>query len=287
MARVIICFWLFLAACACACAVCDAFATNDANSNSNSNSNPKLKSVISTTKHNNHNQQPTFGFGFGIRRHPSSTRSYSQSTLRSMSSVTDADNLADRAKAMNDRATDGTAFTKEELDDIIASIKNICPKDGSMDIDFDALRDLVSNVAHLSHKDWTRTGKNSEELAKILLPDGMSEAGRQLLHRIVQEGSWGGAEKHAAAEITNDLPWAVLVTGVNGIRKTTSIYQPWFPALLSEALVAPPGAKAAFDECILPSGQTGFFRQLGELFTLCHCLSHNTVRAPCVQGRLD
>ena len=31
-------------------------------------------------------------------------------------------------------------------------------------------------------------------------------------------------------------PWVVLVTGVNGIRKTTSVYQPWFKKALAAAL---------------------------------------------------
>jgi hypothetical protein len=31
-------------------------------------------------------------------------------------------------------------------------------------------------------------------------------------------------------------PWAVLITGLNGIRKTTAVYQPWFAQVLREAL---------------------------------------------------
>jgi hypothetical protein len=234
MAKVIVYFWLFSAV----CAACDAFAFIFA-------TNSFLESV-----------------GTGKTTTKEHKRSIATTQLH-MSSITDADDLVGRARAMDDRAAEGVPFTKEELDGITNSLKKIHPPDGNLD--FDALRTLLSNVAHLSHKDWDRTGKNSEELAKLLLPDGMSITARQVFDRIVQEGNWDGAQKQAAAEITDDLPWAVLVTGVNGIRKTTSMYQPWFPALLAEALVAPSGAKQAFDQRALPSGQTGFFRQLGEL----------------------
>jgi hypothetical protein len=77
-----------------------------------------------------------------------------------------------------------------------------------------------------------------------------------------------GAAQHATTERPSDqLPWAVLVTGVNGIRKTTSIYQPWFAQLLSEALVVPPSITAAQELPlpILPVGSNTFFRQLDHM----------------------
>jgi hypothetical protein len=177
--------------------------------------------------------------------------------------VARAENLVDRAHAMNERANHELPLTEAELDGIILSIRNVYPDDGQLD--FDELRAFLGEVAHLSHKNWTRTGMNSEVLAKILIPQGISSNARQLLARIVQEGNWDGAARHAASNIADDLPWAVLVTGVNGIRKTTSMYQPWFTALLTEALVAPAGRPAVFDTSVLPSGQTAFFRQLGKL----------------------
>jgi hypothetical protein len=84
-----------------------------------------------------------------------------------------------------------------------------------------------------------------------------------MLERIVTEGMWDSAAAHATSS-----PWAVLVTGVNGIRKTTSMYQPWFPELLAEALVAPPGKPSTFDASALPSGTNGFFRQLDHLIAI-------------------
>lgn len=60
----------------------------------------------------------------------------------------------------------------------------------------------------------------------------------------------------------------------SGIRKTTSIYQPWFPLLLQEALQLPQdhskdaGTLGVSD---LPSGSNTFFRQLDHIIaTLCN-----------------
>lgn len=67
--------------------------------------------------------------------------------------------------------------------------------------------------------------------------------------------------------------WAVLVTGVNGIRKTTSMYQPWFSKVLQEALIAPPTSQATTDFAVedLPNGHNSFFRQLDHMITtLCN-----------------
>lgn len=63
------------------------------------------------------------------------------------------------------------------------------------------------------------------------------------------------------------------MTGVNGIRKTTSIYQPWFPQLLQEALIAPDDDKMLDPPALetLPVGSNSFFRQLDHMIaTLCN-----------------
>lgn len=52
----------------------------------------------------------------------------------------------------------------------------------------------------------------------------MSTEARQMFERIVNEGNWDAAINHAST-MKNSVPWAVLVTGVNGIRKTTAMYQ--------------------------------------------------------------
>jgi len=79
-------------------------------------------------------------------------------------------------------------------------------------------------------------------------------------------------------------PWAVLVTGVNGIRKTTSVHQPWFSSVLREALVRPSSCASTStatdddarpppgeEEGALPDGGNSFFRQLDHMIaTLCN-----------------
>ena len=71
----------------------------------------------------------------------------------------------------------------------------------------------------------------------------------------------------------------MLVTGVNGIRKTTSVHQPWFADVLREALVPPPSSMEDDDDARsfapgggdLPHGGNSFFRQLDHMIaTLCN-----------------
>lgn len=191
-------------------------------------------------------------------------------TTRKMTTQ-DATALTERTNAMEARAKDGIPFVDSELDEVIRSLQNITPDDSTLD--FDQLRKTLSDIAHLSHKDWTRTGDNAEVLGKLLLPNGMTEEARSMLERIINEGRWDSAAQHATEVTAADgsttvQPWAVLVTGVNGIRKTTSMYQPWFPELLAEALVAPPGKPTSFDPNILPNGTNGFFRQLDHMIAV-------------------
>lgn len=195
--------------------------------------------------------------------------------------------LEDRTNDMDTLFKEGAPLSGDELEDILNSVQNVCPSIADMDLD--QLRTTLKEVAHLSHKDWSVTEANSEALGNILLKDGMtSPSARQLLERILQEGNWDGAAKHA--EKKHDNPsWAVLVTGVNGIRKTTSIYQSWWPELLQEALICPPPVlsndndndetsnskkrktREEFPLEALPSGSNSFFRQLDHMIaSLCN-----------------
>ena len=225
-------------------------------------------------------------------------------TLRQMSSSLSDDDITNASKimvqrtdSMGSRAKECEPLTNDELQDVINSLHNITPKDAN--IDWKALERLLSDIAHLSHKDWHVTGCNSDKMAQILLPNGSSlstpceetTSSHQMFERILHEGNWDGALAHAqksvvqksiAEEKSNNLmintnPWAVLVTGVNGIRKTTSIYQPWFAKVLQEALIPPSSttAKEAKSDIIpldlLPTGDNSFFRQLDHMITtLCN-----------------
>ena len=53
------------------------------------------------------------------------------------------------------------------------------------------------------------------------------------------------------------------MTGVNGIRKTTSIYEAWFQSALAEAIRAPSGEVVSQETAQqVPTGGDSFFRQL-------------------------
>ena len=171
-----------------------------------------------------------------------------------------------RTESMASRARNVTPLTDEELDDVINSLQNITPHDSK--IDWDQLRRLLGDIAHLSHKQWDVTGSNSDKLAKILTPNGITAESSQMFERILHEGNWDGALEHAKSGLKS---WAVLVTGVNGIRKTTAIYQPWFSDVLQEALVSPAGMESNFANEVLPTGENSFFRQLDHMITtLCN-----------------
>ena len=175
--------------------------------------------------------------------------------------------IVQRTTLMNERTQALAPLTDDELDDILFSIQNL----QSTKDDVDRLRQVLKETAHLSHKDWAVTEANGQLLAQVLLPDGVDGA-RPLLHRVLTEGNWDAAVQHAKTKSSKEPSWAVLVTGVNGIRKTTSLYQSWFPQLLEEALVAPAyGDNHALTRDQLPSGQNSFFRQLDHMIaTLCN-----------------
>lgn len=173
-------------------------------------------------------------------------------------------------------------------------------------IDWEELTKLLANIAHLSHKDWKITGYNSDKMGDILLPNNNNdnnnngqeerrsylsscETLQHMFQRILHEGNWDGAVAHrsmknsnsstSSSNSSNTKPWAVLVTGVNGIRKTTSIYQPWFANVLQEALIVPTttttttaktDATTANNDSeipldLLPTGENSFFRQLDHM----------------------
>lgn len=238
------------------------------------------------------------------------------STLSDLSSSSSTDlssaSIDERIKRMAERAKNGTPFTEEEIQDITNGLKNLAPivddKDTSTgkEIDFTGLSTLLGGVAHLSHKDWAVTSENSDKLCKTLYVESSSDAAsdfplsasaRQLLERCVKEGNWDGAVERVnrSDRPADEKSWAVLVTGVNGIRKTTSMYQPWFGDLLSEALLCPPPSDdgtsdAKLSPDVLPTGSNSFFRQLDHMIcTLCNeeftrLYAWSTSQLPKVEG---
>lgn len=189
------------------------------------------------------------------------------------------------ATEMDDRASSNAPFTQMELQQMQQSFYNLfqdkltdtpCSNDNTSTKDtienmWKELEILIQKYGHLSHKDWAQTKTSSEILTNILLPnnDGLTDDFKNMFYRVLHEGNWESALSHAAENNNNNKPWAVLVTGVNGIRKTTSIYQSWFPTLLQEALVLPSSnnqlTKEAPSSLLLPTGQNSFFRQLDHM----------------------
>ena len=217
-------------------------------------------------------------------------------TAPAQSAPQQRDALAEAAQGMNGRASGLLPLTDDELQRIMTSIERLGGAGGGAgggddaastttgNVDGNALRSVLEECAHLSHKDWTVTSSNAERLGQVLFPNGLFDAGAEaMFQRIVTEGNWNGAAD--TGKTRTDKPWAVLVTGVNGIRKTTSIYQDWFPELLQEALILPTdgdesnthdagdagaagGIPAMKD---LPHGGNSFFRQLDHIIaTVCN-----------------
>ena len=157
-------------------------------------------------------------------------------------------NRFDQIAATKDVAFRNAEFSSSELDNIVLSLKSLAQPDNS--IDWPGVRTFLSQSAHLSHKDWAKTQENAGKLSD-LIQGPEDPVFRSIFARVLEDGNWDGASAAASTRPPSFDPWVVLVTGVNGIRKTSSVYQPWFKTALAEALGdAHPGAA---DE--LPDGR--------------------------------
>lgn len=165
--------------------------------------------------------------------------------------------LQSRMDTMKSAAAAREPFSDSELDDVVDSLKCLAPPDAA--IDWTALRGLFAARAHLNHKDWTETCTSAEQMAAIL--GGPEDAAfRCIFSRVLEGGGWDAATAAASTRPTDAKPHIVLVTGLNGIRKTTSVNSPWFKELLSEALAGQ--MDDGETHASLPAGSDSFFRQL-------------------------
>jgi len=137
-------------------------------------------------------------------------------------------------------------ITNDDLDDVISSITSLEPTD------VPSLRNILSTTVHSNHKDWDNTNKDSQKFASLFSPTAF----RSIFTRVFTEGNYASALAHASQA---DEKYVVLITGVNGIRKTTALHQPWFKEVLAQALESPPSPS------LLPSGGNSFFRQLDHI----------------------
>ena len=127
--------------------------------------------------------------------------------------------------------------------------------------DWTALESFLQEKMPLSYKNWSDTFGWSEELERII-GDPEREDFRFTFDRVLTGGNWWDAADYAATTKTDgSRPWIVLVSGLNGIRKTTALTQPWFEDVLREAL----GDQLTEEDSALPVGGNSFFRQLDYL----------------------
>lgn len=165
--------------------------------------------------------------------------------------------------ATKERASSSTPFTELELDSAVRSLE--LAGGGSSSVDLAAYRELLRTAAHTSHKDWPRTEAAAQALASILGTPDSAASFRQTFGRVLSDGNWEGAASAAVDRETR--PWIVLVTGVNGIRKTSSVHQPWFQRVLAQAL----GDSYTGSLGELPDGGNSFFRQLDYMIATVAC----------------
>ena len=144
---------------------------------------------------------------------------------------------------MQQAADDRAFFTDGELASVTTALERL-------GLDHDrgrpASRRFWEEVAHLDYKRWHMTRATATSLANELPPVSDIEFANAF-KRVLEGGNWAPASIYAAAKQSKndrDRPWVVLVTGLNGVRKTTAIYEPWFEAALAEAIVGPDGSAA-------------------------------------------
>lgn len=132
---------------------------------------------------------------------------------------------------------------------------------GGSRIDWTKLESFLQEKMALNYKDWSLTCSWADQLAEIIGEPSQTDF-QTIFERVLVDGNWYNAAKYAKSVNNergeNKKPWIVLVTGLNGIRKTTSIYQPWFQKVLKESL----GDSYQQDISYLPTGDNSFFRQL-------------------------
>jgi len=192
-----------------------------------------------------------------------------------------ADNVEHYA-AMRARADRMVPFTAAEVDTVVSSLQAAAKQrlepgekgdgedkeeidSGSFSIDWEALNVFVTECGHVSYKDWTNTEELAQRL-RAIIGDTDTPVFRRMFRRVLADGGWDQAYAAAATNVTTERPWAVLIAGLNGVRKTTSVYQPWFREALGDALGLPEGGRPT-----LPCGQSCFFRQLDYMLVCLAC----------------
>ena len=177
-----------------------------------------------------------------------------QRLIRDANSVSSINSNHQIISSMKNAAIQKSTFTQLEVDKVIKSIQNLVPSSCDHAIPWNDLSTFISKFAHEPHTEWVKTERGAKELESFLSNpnDGTF---RHIFHRVLKDGNWDDAVLAKQTGL-QDKPWVVLITGLNGIRKTTSTKQPWF----QEAIRLSLGEAVDLDS--LPSGRNSFFRQL-------------------------
>lgn len=175
---------------------------------------------------------------------------------------------------------------------MINSFKNL-----NANIDYSRLSEFVASSAHCSFKDNYQvcihvviTYRSTNYLLTLQYSTSLSQEFEEIVgnpdshqftevfEHVLSSGKYADAKKHAMQskhkpwyeQVTYSLiyslthtltPRAVLVTGLNGIRKTTTINSINFEELLRSAMPLPPAGEGVGADT-LPTGANSFYRQL-------------------------
>ena len=171
-------------------------------------------------------------------------------------------------------------FTKLELEYAMQSIDNL----NMINFERDArqsLEELITKTAHLPPKDWLRIAKQwsrSHFREALMGPAVKYSPFRSLLGHCLDDGGWDRAVAAAEKRPAGYTPWLVLLTGVAGARKKSSILQPWFKEATAHTLKRTHDAALDNDhvelreyedgEEELPHGEDSFYLQLGSIIAV-------------------
>jgi len=140
-----------------------------------------------------------------------------------------------------------SVFNAAEIEGVARSIERLVGATGGVNIE--GIKNVIGESAHTSHKDWKLTEIDAESFRSQFC----DEAFEKTFRRVFEEGNYSEALRRKQSL----KPWVVLVTGVNGIRKTTALHQPWFGKVLGGELGLP-----AWE---VPTGSNSFYRQLDHI----------------------
>jgi hypothetical protein len=165
------------------------------------------------------------------------------------------------AAYMKSAATSNKPFEALEVERAVEALRQLATKDSGY-IDWQKYEELIRSHAHKTHKNWEQTEQFSNVLSEIFgSPNDL--AFQTIFKRVLKDGKWREAEKSRAVKPPSEKPWIVLVSGLNGIRKTTCLYQTWFQCALNQALMNPKDSVPfSYTFHDLPWGGNSFFRQL-------------------------